>query len=126
VVIYLNPEIMTIAVKAFKRVRDIGDRITGGGARAFARKTFGPAITRAMQQRQLIAAARTILKPFPKLSTSLLWAATQVAAFPAEPTIHPVDSHSADESDITAALPASARRTYRSLRSMIFESERAA
>jgi hypothetical protein len=99
---------------ALKRLRNLGDRMTGGGLRALARKT----ILVLMQQRQLMAVARTILKPFPKLTTSLYNAATQAAALPSP-------SKPRDEAEILAALPASARRTYRSLQALISERERA-
>jgi hypothetical protein len=108
-------------MKAVKRLRNLGDRITGGGIRALARKTLGTAVTRAMQQPQLMAAARTILRPFPKLTTLLLKAATQGAASSPEAAVLSADSHSGEE--ILAALPASARRIYRSLRALISESE---
>lgn len=109
----LERELATpIAMLAFKRLRNLGDRITGGGIRALTRKTLRTAVTRVMQQRQLMAAARTILKPFPKLTTSLHNAATPAPALPAA-------SDLGDESEILAGLPASARKTYRTLQSLI-------
>jgi hypothetical protein len=114
---------MTIGMKAVKRLRDMGDRITGGGLRAWTRKTLGRAVTRALQQRQLMAATRTILKPFPELETSIIKVATRVAA--AGTAILPARSRSGDESEISAALPASARKIYRALRALISEREAA-
>ena len=119
----MSDETMMIGMKAVKRLRDLGDRITGGGLRAWTRKTLGRVVTRALQQRQLMAAARTILKPFPKLETSIIKVATRVVA--AGAAILPAHSRSGDESETLAALPASARKIYRTLRALISEREAA-
>jgi hypothetical protein len=120
----MSNETMTIWMKAVKRLRDWGDRITGGGLRAWTRKTLGRVVTRALQQRQLMAAARTILKPFPKLEASIIKVVTRVAAAGGA-AILPAHSHNVDESEILAALPASARKIYRTLRALISEREAA-
>jgi hypothetical protein len=69
-----------------------------------------------MQQPHILAAARSILRPFPKLTTSLYEMATKVDEFPGA-------SHPSDEAVEPGALPASARKIYFTLRSMILEVE---
>jgi hypothetical protein len=69
-----------------------------------------------MQQPQILAAARRILKPFPKLTMSLYKMATTADSFPGV-------SHPFDEATVASALPASARKIYTTLRSLILETE---
>jgi FkbM family methyltransferase len=109
-------------VRALRGLRQQGDRITGGGLRSLTRRTFEKVIRRAMEQPQILAAARRVLKPFPKFSTTLYNVATKAEEVPAA---LPPKSLPSDEVAMADALPASARRTYRTLRSLILEAEAA-
>jgi hypothetical protein len=107
-------------VLALRRLRQRGDRITGGGLRSFTKRTFQQTLRWAMQQPRILAAVRKILRPFPNLTTTLYNVATkgQEVLAPLPPK-----SPSADESAVADALPASARKIYRGLRSLILEAE---
>jgi FkbM family methyltransferase len=136
----LEQELATPAmVRAFRSIRQKGDRITGGGLRSLTKRVFQKTVRRAMQQPQILAAARKILRPFPKLTTTLYNVATKTeevpVALPAKslssekPAVEEAtatlraESLPLDESATAQDLPASARKTYRTLRSLIVEAE---
>jgi FkbM family methyltransferase len=136
----LEQELATPAmVRALRSIRQKGDRITGGGLRSLTKRIFQKTVRRAMQQPQILAAARKILRPFPKLTTTLYNVATKVEEVPvalpakslpsdkpaveeAPATLRP-KSLPLDESATAQVLPASARKIYRTLRSLILEAE---
>jgi hypothetical protein len=69
-----------------------------------------------MQQLRVRAVARTILTPFPKLATFLYNMATKADQY--QGTLH-----FSNDPGLIDTLPASARRIYSTLRSMILEIE---
>jgi FkbM family methyltransferase len=66
-----------INTPVLKRIRDLGDRITGGGARALTRRLITEFARRAMCHSPLLALGRWLLKPFPRLTTHLHEAVTK-------------------------------------------------
>jgi FkbM family methyltransferase len=136
----LERELATPAmVRALRSIREKGDRITGGGLRSLTKRTFQKTVRRAMQQPQILAVARKILRPFPKLATTLYKVATKVEEVPIALPVKSLPSDKSaveemaatlrakslppDESATLQLLPASARKTYRTLRSLILEAE---
>ena len=57
--------------RALQRTRAAGDRITGGDLRSLGRRALAGMVQRAMRDRRLLALGRTILSPFPRISTTL-------------------------------------------------------
>ena len=57
--------------RALKRVRKTGDRLTGGGLRSLARRALTNLVQRSMRDRRLMALGKAVLKPFPKVATTL-------------------------------------------------------
>ena len=60
-----------ISTPVLKRIRDLGDRITGGGARALTRRLITKFARHVMCHPPLLALGRWLLKPFPRLTTHL-------------------------------------------------------
>ena len=60
-----------INIPVLKRIRDLGDRITGGGAGALTRRLITEFARRAMCHPPLLVLGRWLLKPFPRLTTHL-------------------------------------------------------
>lgn len=54
-----------------RRVREAGDRLTGGGVRALAKRILSAFLRRAVRCPGLIAAGRMLLKPCPPLEKKL-------------------------------------------------------
>ena len=52
----------------FRRMRRAGDRLTGGGLRSFCRRTATESLRIAMSQPFLKVLGRDVLRPFPSLS----------------------------------------------------------
>jgi FkbM family methyltransferase len=109
--------------RVFGGVREIGDRITGGGLRSLAKRLLTTLVQRSMRHRGLLALGRFLLKPFPKLATSLYQLATRsepTAALPApSPAALPDGPLPSNAPVIAAALPASARSIYLKLRDVM-------
>jgi hypothetical protein len=113
----LGEELATPAItRALRLLRQKGDQITGGGLRSLTKGTFRKAARRAIQQPHILAVARKILRPFPKLTASLYEMATKPDEFPQA-------SPPSDGAVMIGALPASARKIYSTLRSLILEVE---
>ena len=62
--------------RVLSRLRLAGDRLTGGGARALAKRSFSRLLRRAMDHPRLTAFGRALLKPYPGLATKLYQFAT--------------------------------------------------
>jgi FkbM family methyltransferase len=98
-----------------KRIRGLRDRATGGGLRSLAKRTLTILVRWSMRSPALLAVGRTLLKPFPKVTTNLYQLATA-------PDASPTGSLSADGDKELATLPVSARPIYRRLQAVISES----
>ena len=97
--------------RALRTVQNAGDRLTGGGLRSLARRVLTTLVHRSTRDRRLTALGSAILRPFPKVATTLYQLATEkdaavTSSIPASAEPFPSD----DATD--AALPASARSTY--------------
>lgn len=97
-----------------KRTRALGDRITGGGLRGLTKRSVAALVRWAMRRPALLAVGRTVLKPFPTLTTDLYRLATTQSAPP--PDSSPTKLAPSDTSVELATLPASARPIYRRLK----------
>jgi len=103
-------------------LRDIVDRLTGGGVRVLAQNV----LVRTMRRPRLMALVRGVLKPFPKLTANLYPVGTTVdspasppAVLPPAPSIDPLPPESLES---PASLPASARQVYSRLRTAVSDS----
>jgi hypothetical protein len=122
----------------FGSIREIGDRMTGGGLRSLAKRTrgLGDRMTggglRNLAKRVLLVLGRAVLKPFPKLTTSLCRLTTTPDAV-AMPSVVSVSGASPPDASATklvpsdgnqqlATLPASARSMYQKLRAAMSDS----
>jgi FkbM family methyltransferase len=104
-------------------LRDIGDRLTGGGVRVLAQSL----LVRAMRRPRLMALIRGVLKPFPKLTANLDRAETTVDSLATPPVAlppapPPSDPLPPESSESPASLPASARQVYSRLRTAVSDS----
>jgi FkbM family methyltransferase len=118
------------------RLREAGDRITGGGLRALTKRTLKKTVRTAMSNRFLKALGNGALRPFPTLSTRLYRLATApedvvtlADSIPAEgdsvvlgATPSP-DQSLASDGAIPAILPASAQHIYLRLRSAMSDTD---
>ena len=52
--------------RALRRLRETGDRLTGGGLRSLARRALTTLVQRSMHNRRLMALGRAVLKAIPK------------------------------------------------------------
>lgn len=111
----------------FGGVREIGDRVTGGGLRSLAKRVLTTLVQRSMRHRGLLALGRFLLKPFPKLAISLYQLATRsepTAVLPTPPPAALPDGPlPSNASVIAAALPASARSIYLKLRDVMSDAD---
>jgi hypothetical protein len=103
----------------FDRVRETGERITGGGIRALCRRSFLKGvreISRAVRRRpRLLAAGQQLLRPFPNLASRLT--KLTLIADPLSGQIYIPSGRLSRYSDATAlTLPVSARIIYLRLR----------
>ena len=115
---HLEAELATPTHKILlRRLRDAGDRVTGGGLRALANRTLKASLQRAAGHRQLAAVDESVPKPFPAPTKSLQGLATakEMAVAMAGP-LAPGSAIIPDQ------LPASARRIYAKLRNSVSES----
>ena len=110
--------------RALKRVQETGDRLTGGGMRSLARRALTTLVQRSMRDRRLMALGRAVLKPFPKVATTLYQLATREDAVATSSIPSPAGSLSSDDAATVAALPASARSTYLRLKAAMSEQRR--
>src|SRR5262249_52116142 len=65
-----------LAKRQLRGLRDAGDRLTGGGLRALGKRVLTASLRRAMSQPALKALGRRVLQPFPSLSQRLYRLAT--------------------------------------------------
>ena len=63
--------------RALKRVHTTGDRLTGGGLRSMASRVLTTSVQLSMRNRWIMPLGRTVLRPFPKVATSLYQLATK-------------------------------------------------
>ncbi|MGA8660664.1 MAG: FkbM family methyltransferase, partial [Chthoniobacterales bacterium] len=131
------PSIDRAIGRALRRLRETGDRLTGGGLRSLAKRVLTTSVQRSMRNRWLLAFGRAVLKPFPKLTTNLYQLAITAdavarssvpspAAAPAvtsPPAASPAGQLPSDNAEIPANLPASARRIYRRLKAAMADSD---
>jgi FkbM family methyltransferase len=120
------PSIDRATGRVLSRLHKTGDRLTGGGIRASAKRVLIASIRRslslAVRHPRLAAIPRGLLKPFPKLTAVLYQlvappdrgaaTAASAAALPVETGTAPVPS----EDPMVAALPASARSAFLKLK----------
>jgi FkbM family methyltransferase len=84
------PSVDRAVGRALRRARETGDRLTGGGLRKLARRALTALVRRSMRDRRVMALGRAVLRPFPKLATTLYQLATkEEAAPPATPSPPP-------------------------------------
>jgi FkbM family methyltransferase len=113
----LEAELATPALKPLvKRLREAGNRLTGGGVRAFAERTLKASLHRAASHPRLVAIGRSVLRPFPAFATNLQRLAT--TPNPATIQTEHLPLGSSTDSD---TLPASARLIYARLHKVISE-----
>ena len=131
------PSIDRAIGRALRRLRETGDRLTGGGLRSLAKRVLTTSVQCSMRNRWLLALGRAVLKPFPKLTTNLYQLAITAdavagssvpspAAAPAvtsPPAASPAGQLPSDNAEIPANLPASARRIYRRLKAAMADSD---
>jgi FkbM family methyltransferase len=109
-----------------KRTRRLGDQITGGGLRSLTKRSLATLVHWAMRRPVLLAVGRTVLRPFPKLTTNLYTLGTTpgAAAIPSlsspqsapAPNSSPTRLAPSENGEDLATLPASARPIYRRLK----------
>jgi hypothetical protein len=115
-----------------KRIRALGDRITAGGLRSLAKRLLAALLHWAMRNRALLAMGRAVLQPFPKLMTNLYQLATtpdsDAIPSPSRPPSAPppqssqIDVVRSHDDEELAKLPASARPIYRRLSAAVSDS----
>jgi hypothetical protein len=101
---------------AFWDLREIGNRLTGGGLRAMSSRIVSGSARWAMNNRLLLVFGRAILRPFPQLTTRLYKLATK--SDPLGSDIISTESASLRSIDLDK-LPPSARITYERLRTAL-------
>jgi len=103
------------------RLRETGDRLTGGGLRALGKRLVGKSTRVALKQPAIRRLGSVALKPFPKLSSSLHGLATEgdttlagkeVPESKPDAESAPVFQEPSLNSSILPALSRSARSTY--------------
>jgi hypothetical protein len=121
-----GPSIDRATGRVLSRLHKTGDRLTGGGIRASAKRVLIASLRRylslAVRHPRLAAIPRVLLKPFPKQTAALYQlvappdraavTAASAAALPVETATAPVPS----EDPVVAALPASARSAFLKLK----------
>ena len=115
--------------RACKRLHETGDRITGGGLRSLGRRALAGMVQRSMRDRRALALGRTILSPFPRVTTALYELATptknkkQTGASPPAPT--PAAPQPTAVAPVVAppGLSASAHSVYLRLKAAMSSSE---
>ena len=131
------PSIDRAIGRALRRLRETGDRLTGGGLRSLAKRVLTTSVQCSMRNRWLLALGRAVLKPFPKLTRNLYQIAitadavagpsvpSPAAAPPvtSPPAASPAGPLPSDNADIPANLPASARPTYLRLKAAMGDSD---
>jgi hypothetical protein len=60
-----------------RNLRALGNKLTGGGFRALARNAFGSSARLAMNNPVILTFGRSLLKPFPELTTRLYGLASE-------------------------------------------------
>lgn len=98
--------------RALRRLHETGDRLTGGGLRSLAKRVLPTLVQRSMRHPGLLAFGRTVLKPFPKLTTNLYQLATTRDAIAISSVPSPAGPLPSDTAAFAATLPASVRSTY--------------
>jgi hypothetical protein len=98
----------------FKRLRDAGDRLTGGGLRKLVKRVLKASLHRAAGHPRLIAIGRSALRPFPALTANL----ERLASRPDAPSIQAELLVCGGTTD-PDMLPASARLIYSKLQKAI-------
>jgi hypothetical protein len=100
----------------FERLRNAGNRFTGGGARELAKRVLKASLHRATEHPRLVAIGRSILRPFPVLAANLERLASRLDAPSAQTGFLPFGNTTDPDS-----LPASARIIYSRLQKAISE-----
>ena len=106
-----------------RHIQYVGDRVTGGGARALAKRALKTSLRPAMQHEGLKAVGRTVLKAFPNLRMALYQLAIKqdvvtTLSVPSQAIPPPSDSAAN-----LSPLPTSARPTYLSLKAAMSQSD---
>jgi FkbM family methyltransferase len=116
--------------RAMRRAREVGDRITGGGLRSLVKRTLAGMVQRSMRDRRVLALGRTILSPFPRLTTGLYELAASTKDRPQPGASPPTPSPAVPQPSTpvapvatSPALPASALSMYLRLKAAIAGSD---
>jgi|SRR5271165_4058336 len=117
------PSIDRAIGRALRRLHETGDRLTGGGLRSLAKRVLPTLVQRSMRHPGLLAFGRTVLKPFPKLTTNLYQLATTRKAVAVSSVPSPARPLPSDTTAFAATLPASARSTYLRLKAAMSDNE---
>ena len=94
------------------RLREAGNRLTGGGVRALAKRILSAFLRRAARHTGLIALGRALLKPYPSLANKLQELATSPDPDSSGPGRLPAESLPSENSAGALPLSASARSIY--------------
>ncbi len=113
--------------RALRRAHEAGDRITGGGLRSLGRRALAGVVQRSMRDQRLLALGRTILSPFPRLTTALYQLAAPTMNKKQSDASRPTPSPAAPQPSTPVATPpalsASALSVYLRLKAAMSSSE---
>jgi hypothetical protein len=104
-------------------VRQMGDQLTGGGLRALSKRIVARSARRLMNNPIVLAAGRTLLKPFPELTTRLYKIATSPDPRAIAAAIEASHKHSSAGLIASGEFSPSARIAYQRLHAAIANSD---